>query len=284
MQLKTAFLSFALLICPCALCYGQLSFLGVNGERGYSAMRTKYELDLDNNFIFVPSYEFYRQSDDPDVEKTGSTYRYGLKGAYDFSDRWLGYTGVFWQPWAVDNEAASVYLGGLWRPFYRLGIIKEPFADIRAAHANRRCRIDSSGARLPDTYQRDETSLQVLTGAKVGFIDLEAAWYKVIQYSNPARSDISFSWADIPFMTAVVQGSLRQATAVQIGIALDFITPYASVVRYEYAEVSHPAMAVRAGAGIKWEEVIFAGGVEVFEPRREEERKTFFSMSIEINF
>ena len=63
MRLKTAFLSLALLICPCALCYGQLSFSGVNGERGYAALRAYYRLDLDNGFVFTPMYGYYRMTD-----------------------------------------------------------------------------------------------------------------------------------------------------------------------------------------------------------------------------
>ena len=284
MRLKSAFLSFALLVCPCAFCYGQLSFLGVNGERGYSAIRTKYVLDLDNDFVFVPSYEFYRQSDEPEVEETGSTYRYGLRALYAFSERWSWYVGGSWQPWAVDNEATRAYAGGVWRPFYRKGVIKEPFLDVRLEHVNRRSRIDTSGNLLAKTYKQDETNIQILTGAKLGLVDLEAAWHKVIQYSNPVRPEVSFSWADIPFMTAVVQGCLRQAAALQVSFPLRFVTPYMSAVRYEYAEVSHPALAVRGGVSIKWENVVFSGGVEVFEPRREENRRTFFSMSVEIDF
>ena len=37
MRLKTALVSL-LLLCPCALCYGQLRFASVGGEKGYSAM------------------------------------------------------------------------------------------------------------------------------------------------------------------------------------------------------------------------------------------------------
>jgi hypothetical protein len=85
-------------------------------------------------------------------------------------------------------------------------------------------------------------------------------------------------------MTAVVQGFLREATALRVSYQTRFITPYASLVRYEYAQASSPATAVNAGLNIRWGETIVSGGVEVFEPRRELNRKTFFSMSVEIEF
>ena len=284
MQLKTAFLSFALLICPCALCYGQVSFLGVNGERGYSAMRGVYVADLDNGFAFTPSYEFYRQSDASDVEKTGSLYRYGLQAKYDFSDEWAGYGRVLWLPHAVGNRAVNYYVGGIWYPFYRYGILKNPYVDVRLGQGFYRVWRDKNALPLGSVYKQTETSTQIRFGAEVGPWNLEAAWHKVIQYKSPIHNDISFGWADIPFMTAVVQGFLREAAALQVRFPTRFLTPYAAVVRYEYAETGRPASAVRAGVKLTQNDVSFSGGVEVFEPRREENRKTFFSMQVEIDF
>lgn len=284
MRLKTAFLTVVLLICPCALCYGQLSFLGVNGERGYSALRATYVWDLDNNFIFTPAYEFYRMSDEPDVEKTGSTYRYSLKGSYDLSDAWRAYAHVLWQPTAVGHRAVGYYAGGVWHPFYRYGLIKDPFLDVRVGQMRYHSSLNVSGNALPDAYKQIETNTQVYAGAEIGPWNLKAAWHKVIQYSNQVRPDVSFSWADIPFMTAVVQGFLRQAQAVRVSYPTSLITPYATVARYQYAQSLHPATAVSVGLEIKWEGTVLAGGVEVFEPRRQDSRRTFFSMLVEVEF
>ena len=284
MNLKTAFLSFILFICPCAFCYGQISFLGVNGERGYSALRASYVWDLDNNFIFTPSYEFYRQSDAPDVEETGSTYRYGLRGSYDISDAWRVYAQGYFLPEAVGNRGVSYFAGARFHPFLRYGIIKDPFVDIRVGQARTRTRVDSAGIWLDEPYKQIETNIHAQTGTGLGPWDLKAAWHKVIQYNNQVRSGISFSWADIPYMTAVVQGFLRSASALCISYPTELVTPYASAVRYEYAETGRPAVAVSAGLKLKWGETSFSGGIEVFEPRREETRKTFFSMSVEVDF
>ena len=62
MCFRTALISL-LLFCPCALCYGQLRFASVGGEKGYSAMRASFEADLDNGWILTPKYGYYRMSD-----------------------------------------------------------------------------------------------------------------------------------------------------------------------------------------------------------------------------
>ncbi len=284
MQLKTAFLSFALLVCPCALCYGQLSFLGVNGERGYSAMRGRYVWNLDNNFILTPSYEFYRPDDDPEQEEIGTTHRYGLRVSYDFTDDWTGYAQTLYQPSAVNNTGISYYAGGIWHPFYRWGFLTDPFLEARFGRAHYRIEDDDIGGAMDGTYRQRETNVQLRAGAVLGPWNLKTAWHKVIQYSNYADPDIWFSWADIPFMTAVVQGFLYEAVAAQISFPTRFLTPYATFVRYQYAGDDSWESAVNAGMRFQWERTSFSGGVEVFEPRREESRRTFFSMSVEIDF
>lgn len=284
MQLKTAFLSFILLICPCAFCYGQLSFSGVNGERGYSAMRASYVWNLDNNFIFTPSYEFYRPDDDPELEEIGTTHRYGLRVSYDFTDNWTGYAQVLYQPTAVNNTGTSYYAGAVWYPFYRWGFLTDPFLEARFGRVRYRIEDDDIGGAMDGTYYQRETNVQLRAGATLGPLNLKTAWHKVIQYSNYTDPDIWFSWADIPFMTAVVQGFLQQAAALRASYPTRFITPYAAVARYQYAETDQPSVAVSAGLQLKWGDTALSGGVEVFEPRREESRRTFFSMSVEVDF
>ena len=284
MLLKTAFLSFILLICPWALCYGQLSFLGVNGERGYSAVRGTYRWDLDNNFIFTPSYEFYRMSDNKEVEETGSTYRYGLKGSYDFSDAWQIYGQFYWQPRAVGNRACSGYGGVVWRPFYRKGWVKNPFLETRLGTVRYKTWVDKNGAALTQPFGETEYNLLLRAGAEAGPWDLKASWHKVLQYKNQVPPTLSFNWADIPFMTAVVQGFLQNATALHISYPTRLVTPFVSAARYQYAASARPATAVGAGLHIHYAETTFSGGVEVFEPRREDNRKTFFSVSVEVDF
>ena len=284
MRLKTAVLSLLLLTCPLALCYGQLGFSGVNGERGYSALRGVFKWDLDNGFFLAPSYEYYRMSDEKNVDKTGTTHRYGLHGAYELNDDWKLLAGGFWQPSAVGYKAWRYEGGVSWLPFYRWSIFTNPELTVVAGQGYSTSYVNSSGVRLPTPFKEVETNLKTQAAVEVSRWNIKALWQKVLKYSEPPRRDVSFSWADIPFMTAVVQGFLREATALRISYKTNFITPYASVVRYQYAQASDPAAAVNAGLHIRWEETTLSGGVEVFEPRRESNRKTFFSMSVEIEF
>ena len=87
MRVLSALLNLLLLVCPCALCYGQLRFSSVGGERGYSAMRAAYTADLDNGFTLIPEYGYYRMSD-KEIDEAGSTSRYGLEALYELSDSW----------------------------------------------------------------------------------------------------------------------------------------------------------------------------------------------------
>ena len=284
MRFKTAIISLLVLICPCAFCYGQLSFSGVNGERGYAAMRGVFKWDLDNGFFLTPSYEYYRMSDEKNVEETGTTHRYGMQSAYELTDDWKLFVGGFWQPRAVGYKSVRYESGISWQPFYRKGIFKNPQLLIGAGRGHSASYVNTLGERLPKPFKEEETYFKTQASADLSDWNIKALWHKVLQYSNPPRSDVSFSWADIPFMTAVVQGFLREAAALQVSYKTNFITPYASLVRYRYAQVSRQATAVNAGLNIRWGETIVSGGVEVFEPRREINRKTYFSMSVEIEF
>ncbi len=284
MRFKTAIFSFLILICPCALCYGQLSFSGVNGERGYAAMRGIFRWDLDNGFFLAPSYEYYRMSDEKDVEKTGTTHRYGLRGAYELNDSWKILAGVFWQPTGLGYKSVR-YQGGLsWAPFYRWGILKNPQLGVHVGQGRYRTYVDTAGQRLERPFVEVETNLKTEAAVDVGFWTLQGSWQKVLKYSETLPQEISFNWADIPYMTAVVQGFLREAAALRVSYKTHFITPYATLVRYQYAQASSPAAAVNGGLNIHWGETTFSGGVEVFEPRREANRKTYFTMSVEIEF
>lgn len=284
MRLKNALISLVLLICPCALCYGQLSFSGVNGERGYSAMRGLYRADLDNGFVFTPRYEFYRQTD-KEYDESGTTSRYGLAGSYEINDDWTLAASAFWQPTAVGYRAVGYEAGALWKPFYRWGVLKNPVLAGYAGQTRYKTEVDRMGNALMDSFHQVETYARAEASGDIYAWRLKAAWQKVIQYNNRHLTpDVTFSWADIPFMTAVIQGFIKEAAAVRISYQTDFITPYAVWGRYRYAERGDTALAVSAGMRVQWGRTSLSGGVEVFEPRREANRKTYFSMSAEVDF
>lgn len=284
MRLKNALLSLVLLICPCAFCYGQISFLGVNGERGYSAMRSFYRADLDNGLVLTPYYEFYRQTD-KEYDESGSITRYKLDASYELNDDWALTASGSWQPTAVGYSAVGYWAGAQWKPFYRWGLLKNPRLGFLAGQERYRIYVNKMGNTLAHSFHQLDTAVRAEAGTELGPWDLKASWHKVIQYKNKDfPSDVTFSWADLPYMTAVIQGFIKDAMAVRLSYPTHFITPYAVLGRYNYAERRGTALAVSAGMRVSWGRTSLSGGVEVFEPRREATRKTYFSMSAEVDF
>ena len=113
---------------------------------------------------------------------------------------------------------------------------------------------------------------------------LKGTWQKVIKYSSRVPENVTFSWAEVPYMTAVLQGFIKDCTALHLSYRTDLITPYVSVARYHYDQRRTVAGAISTGVHIHLWDVVVTGGIEVFEPRREENRKMYFSLSAEVPF
>ena len=280
MRLKAALVSL-LLLCPCAYCYGQLRFVSVGGEGGYSAMRASYRADLDNGFILIPKYGFFRMSDAEDAQESGSTSRYGLEVLYELSDSLQVLAELMWQPQAVGYAAAGYHTGLAWQPFYYFGGLKEPWFTIKAGQDRTRSYVDISGNDLDSPLRQVATNILADMKIDVKKLRLQAAWQKVIKYSSTVPQDVLFSWADIPYMTVVLQGFVEDAHAVRLSYNTKYVTPYAALTRFHYeSSPDDYSTALSAGLHIKLWEADFTGGVEVLEPRRNRERETFFSVSL----
>lgn len=280
MRFLHAFVSLIYLICPCALCYGQVSFSSVHGERGYSALRGSLALDLDNGFRFTPRVGYYRMSDSETDEK-GSTSRYGMQVVYEISDTLEFFIDGVYHPKAIGYQAV-LYDGGIqWKPFYYYHGLKNPFVQVAVGQGRYRARVDKDGARLGHTFREVGTHVLLAAGTDWGNWKTQATWQKVLKYNEHIPANISFSWAEIPYMSAVVQGFVQDAYALRTSYQSEYVSPYAGLVRYQYAQRNKEAYAVLAGLNIRLWGASFLGGVEVFEPRREETRKTFFSLSVE---
>ena len=281
MRLKTALVSL-LLLCPCALCYGQLRFASVGGEKGYSAMRATYVADLDNGFIITPQYGYYRMSD-KEIDEEGSTSRYGLEVRYELTDPFSLIAEGIWQPKAVGYEGVLYRAGAAWKPFYYWGGIKNPVLMVKFGQERYHSYVDVQGHDLPDgAFKQVGTSSLSELAFDVKQFQLQATWQKVIKYSSRVPQNVTFSWAEIPYMTAVLQGYLKDCYAAKLSYRTDLITPYVSFARYHYDQRRQVAGAVSAGLHIKLWDVELTGGIEVFEPRREKNRKTYFSLSLEV--
>jgi len=285
MRLKTALAALVLLLCPCALCYGQIGFSSVHGERGYTAMRGTYRYDMDNGFVFTPQYGYYRMSD-KEIDEAGSVSRYGLQASYEVNDNWQVLARGLWQPQAVGYHATAYALGTQWSPFYRYEQFIEPKLRLWVGQARYRSYVDDQGKDLPTGAVKNvETFVNVEGITDIKNWKLKVQWQKVIKYSERVPQNVTFSWADIPYMTAVIQGFIEDGLGAWLYYGTDFISPYVSVVRYHYQQRLQSAGAVSAGLHVKiGEDTSLVGGIEVFEPRREVNRKTFFSFSAEIEF
>ena len=280
MRFANAFLCLILWICPCALCYGQVHFSSVHGERGYSALRGSVTWDLGADVLFSPLVGYYRMSDTEQDEK-GSTSRYGAQVVYDWKD-WLQWIATLrWQPKAIGYQAVLYDTSLQWFPFYYWHGIKQPFVRLGIGQGRYRSLVNTEGERLPRTFREVDTSVQAEGGAQYHRWNLKAQWQKVLKYSEPVPTGISFSWAEIPYLAAVMQGFVKEATALRVSYGTSVVTPYMGLVRYRYVQSHTDAFAVLAGLNVHLWGASFLGGIEVFEPRREENRKTFFSLSVE---
>ncbi len=281
MCFKTALVSL-LLLCPCALCYGQLRFASVGGEKGYSAMRASYEADLDNGWILTPRYGYYRMSD-KEIDEAGSTSRYELQVRRELTDNWDILAEVGLQPQAVGYESAMYQAGLRWLPFYYFAGIKNPVLTAKFGQERYRSYVNVEGKDLPyGAFRQVGTRTQLEGEADVWHLHLQGTWQKVIKYSSRVPEDVTFSWADVPYMTAVIQGFLKDAYAVRVSYPSRYVTPYASLVRYHYDQRRQVANAVSAGLHVRLWDVEVTGGIEIFEPRREDQKKTYFSLSVEM--
>ena len=282
MRLQTALVSLLILLCPCALCYGQLRFASVGGEKGYSAMRASYEADLDNGWILTPRYGYYRMSD-KEIDEAGSTSRYELQVRHELTDTWDILTELGLQPQALGYESVLYQAGVRWQPFYYWGGIKNPVLTAKFGQERYRSYVNVEGNDLPNgAFRQVGTRSQIEAEADVGRFHVQGMWQKGIKKSSRVPQDVTFSWADVPYMTAVLQGFLKDAYEVRVSYPSRFITPYASLVRYHYDQRRQVANAVSAGLHVRLWDVEVSGGIEVFEPRREENRKTYFSLSLDV--
>lgn len=283
MRVRNLFVVCVLLICPLAFCYGQLSFSGVNGEKGYAALRGEYRWEADNGWVFVPEYGYYRRSD-KEEDEAGSTSRYGLLTAYDITDQFTAGARVRWIPQALGFQSAEYSVRGAWRPFYRWGVLKEPELYLSVGQNRYDVYSDAKGVPLARKFSLTETFAHGGASTWVKNLRLQGVYEKVIKYSSQPEAGVTANWADIPFMVAVIRGFVKEAAAVHVSYPTRWLTPYASMARYKYADKKDFAVAVSGGFELHFWDMNFRGGVEIFEPKRQENRRTYFSMSVEMNF
>ncbi len=281
MRLKTALVSL-LLLCPCALCYGQLRFASVSGKYGYAAMRAQYTADLDNGWILIPQFGYYRTSDDK-PDENGSTSRYNLEALYELTDSIAWLAGAYLQPQTLGHEGTGYESGLQLKPFHYWGGFKYPVFQLKAGQSRNRSYVDISGHDLPGGALRQVSTWTELnaTADLARRWHLQATWRKVLKYSSRVPANVTFNWADLPYMTAVLNGYLKDSMGAKISYQTHVVTPYVALVRFHYEWARAVSTAVTAGLHVRVWGVDVTGGVEILEPRHDNSRQTFFSLAVE---
>ena len=212
-----------------------------------------------------------------------ATSRYELQVRRELTDNFDILVELGLQPQALGYESVLYQTGIRWLPFYYLAGIKNSVLLAKIGQERYRTYVNVSGQDLPyGVFRQVGTRAQLEAEADVGLFHLQGTWQKVIKYSSRVPEDVTFSWANVPYMTAVIQGFLKDAYALRVSYPSRYVTPYASLVRYHYDQRRAVASAVSAGLHVRLWDVDVSGGIEVFEPRREDNRKTYFSLSVEI--
>ncbi|MBO7238395.1 MAG: hypothetical protein J6U96_03810 [Elusimicrobiaceae bacterium] len=283
MRFVTALLNLVLLICPCALCYGQLGFSSVSGERGYAAMRGGFVWDLDNDLTLVPSGGYYRISD-KEEDETGATGKAALEIQYELNDDLKLIAGGFYIPRRMGFEAMGYYAGAKYNLCYRCGIFKDAYLRLQAGQNFYDLTAYADGTPYPGHFRTPATQAGAEVGSEVGKFFFQAHYNKVIKYNHKPPENIVSNWTEIPFMTAIVQGFVSDVSAVRLSYRTQWITPYAVYARYKYLARNHDTISVAGGLALHWGKSTISGGVEVFEQNQQENRKTYFSMAASTTF
>ena len=283
MRFITALLNLVLLICPCALCYGQISFASVSGEGGYAAMRGSFMWDLDNGLTLIPAGGFYRISD-KEEDETGTTGKVALMAKYELTDtisvlvaghyipRRLGFENMGY--WVGLEDTLCYHCGPLKNPYVRL-LTGQSFYDI-TAYAN--------GQSYPKGFNTTATIASGEVGTEVGKFFVQARYDKVIKYNHRPPSYLASNWTEIPFMTAIIQGFISDGAAGKISYRTRWLTPYAVYARYKYLEKGRSVTALGGGLSLVWGKTILSGGIENFESNWEAKRRNYFSFSASMEF
>lgn len=276
-------LTLILLVCPWGFSYGQLHFAGVNGERGYAALRGSYRLDLDNGFVLVPVFGYYRMSD-KEEDEAGATSKFALLTEYEPAEGLTLSAGASYTPKRLDFQNISYGAGLKYALCYRCAIFKNPFLQARFWQTRYKIGLDMYGRELASRFKTTATAASLAAGTETGRFLLQARYDKVIKYNDRPPADITSNWTEIPFMTAIVQGFVSDIAAARLAYRTRWITPYAVYSRYRYLVNSDHTVSVAGGLALHLGASTLSGGVEIFEQNREQNRKTYFFMSASTEF
>ena len=278
-----AVLVLVLMVCPLALCYGQIHFAAVNGDKGYAAMRGDVRWELDNGLVLIPQAGYYRMSD-KEEDESGATTKFALNLQYDLTDRLTLSAGGTYIPQRLGFENYAYGAAAKYTLCYYCGPFKNPYIKVNVGQSRYRIDAYDDGRPLEDVFKTAATAAVAEVGAEMGRFFMQVRYDKVIKYSSKPGAHLASNWTEIPFMTAVVQGFVRDIAAARVAYRTQWITPYAVYSRYKYLLGSDYTISVAAGLALKIGATTLSGGVEIFEQNHKENRKTYFSLSVSTEF
>ncbi len=276
-----ALIHLILLICPCALCYGQTSFSSVSGEGGYAAMKGSVKLDLDNGFILMPYGGYYRPSDMEGADQY-ATGKAGLQVSYDVNDVSQILVRADYIPKRAGFERTNYAVGARAELCYHCGIFTHSYIQVSAGQSF--YKITPYESIYKDKLQTRSSIIQIETGTNIGKFTLQASYEKVLKYTHRPTLQTESYWAEIPFMTAIIQGFVEGVGAAKLSYHTRWITPYGICARYKYTTDGAYVTAWGAGLSLHWGKTTLSGGVENFESDSESDRQNYFSFSASMEF
>ncbi len=283
MRFITALIQLVLLICPCALCYGQFGFSSIVGEGGYGAFKGAAHWSLDNGITFVPFVGYYRPNDSEEDEEFAMG-KGGLEVRYDAGNATTLFVRGDLIPPQMGFERISYQAGVNYQICYHCGIIKNLYARVGAGQVFYRVTKYVDTAEYPGGFYTQTPLIVASLLTESGPVQIQLEYEKLIKYSQYPAPDLMSSWTDIPLMTTVTQGYVSNVFVSKLSYRTRLISPYVIWGTYKYVVEARHMQTYGAGLSLHWNKVTVSGGIENFESNWEARRKNYFSLSASTEF
>ena len=283
MRFITALLNLVLLICPCALCYGQFGFSSVVGEKGYAAFKGAAHFELDNGVRFIPFAGYYRPSDSEEDEHLAVGMA-GIEVRYDVGNSAFLFARGDFVPPQEGFERISYQAGIDYQICYHCGIVKNLYARIGVGQVIYDVTKYVDGAQYPGGFYTQTPLITTRLATEIGKAQLQFEYEKLIKYSHRPPIDLMSSWTSIPLMTAVTQGYVSDVFVSKLSYRTYWISPQVIWGTYRYVAEGKRLNTYGAGLSLHWNKVTVTGGIENFRSYWEDVRKNYFSLSASTEF
>ena len=283
MRFITALVNLVLLICPCALCYGQVSFSSIVGEGGYGAFKGAARWEMDNGIAFVPFVGYYRPSDSEEDEEF-TMGKGGVEVRYDTGNSTAVFLWGDFVPMQIGFERISYQAGMEYQICYHCGVVKNLYMRLGVGQVFYKVTKYVDTAEYPGGFHAQTPLLTGRLGTELGPMELQFEYEKLIKYSHQPPEDIMASWTDIPLMTTVTQGYVSNVFVGKWSYHTRLVSPYVIWGTYKYVVGGRHKDTYGAGLSLHWNKVTVSGGIENIASNWEDSRQNYFSLSASTEF